>query len=123
VHVRSASTVADPYAVLPKDLVGRRSDTGVLDRVWTSDIAYPRTGQCRQRLCAVRDGCSRRSIGWGAWMLRGRVWRFQIWARAAGRGSRRPRSQSTVRLMPSVRSVSGFQPSTRPAKVGSNALA
>ena len=63
-HVRSATTVADPYAPLPKDLVGRRSDTGVLDRVWTSDIAYPRTGQCRQYLCAVRDGCSRRSIGW-----------------------------------------------------------
>ena len=38
-------------------------------------------------------------------------------------GSRMPRSQSTVRLMPSVRSVSGFQPSTRPARVGSNALA
>ena len=56
--------MADPYAPLPKDLVGRRSDTGVLDRVWTSDIAYPRTGQCRQYLCAVRDGCSRRSIGW-----------------------------------------------------------
>ena len=59
-----ATTVADPYAPLPKDLVGRRSDTGVLDRVWTSDIAYPRTGQCRQYLCAVRDGCSRRVIGW-----------------------------------------------------------
>jgi len=32
-------------------------------------------------------------------------------------------SQWTVRLMPSLRSVSGFQPSTRPARVGSNALA
>jgi len=55
--------------------------------------------------------------------VRGRVWRFQTWAGAAGRGSRRVRSQSTVRLTPSVRSVSGFQPSTRPARVGSNALA
>jgi hypothetical protein len=63
VHVRSDTTLADPYAVLPKDLVGRRSDTGVLDRVWTSDIAYPRTGQCRQHLCAVRDGCCGAAFG------------------------------------------------------------
>jgi hypothetical protein len=53
----------------------------------------------------------------------GRIWRSQATASAAGWGSRRARSQSTVRLMPSVRSVSGFQPSSRPARVGSNALA
>lgn len=45
------------------------------------------------------------------------------WALPIGCGSRMPRSQSTVRLTPSARFVSGCQPSARPARVGSNALA
>lgn len=59
-----ATTVVDLDAAVPKDLVGRRFDTGVPDRVWTSDITYLRTGQGWLYLCAVRDGCSRRVIGW-----------------------------------------------------------
>ncbi|HYB38013.1 MAG TPA: hypothetical protein VEF72_21300 [Mycobacterium sp.] len=47
-----ATTVADAYAPLPKDLVGRRFDTGVLDRVWTSATTYLRTGQGRLYLRA-----------------------------------------------------------------------
>ncbi len=59
-----ATTVVDLKAAVPKDLVRRRFDTGVLNRVWTSDITYLRTGQGWLYLCAVRDGCSRRVIGW-----------------------------------------------------------
>jgi len=32
--------VVDLDAAVPKDLVRRRFDTGVLNRVWTSDITY-----------------------------------------------------------------------------------
>lgn len=59
-----ATTVVDLDAPVPKDLVRRRFDTGALNRVWTSDITYLRTGQGWLYLCAVRDGCSRRVIGW-----------------------------------------------------------
>jgi putative transposase len=56
--------VIDLDAPVPKELVRRRFDTGELNRVWTSDITYLRTGQGWLYLCAVRDGCSRRVIGW-----------------------------------------------------------
>ena len=56
--------MVDLDAAVPEDLVKRHFDTGVLNRVWTSDITYLRTGQGWLYLCAVRDGCSRRVIGW-----------------------------------------------------------
>jgi transposase InsO family protein len=59
-----ATTVVELGAAVPKDLVGRRFDTGRLNRVWTSDITYLRTREGWLYLCAVRDGCSRRVIGW-----------------------------------------------------------
>jgi hypothetical protein len=59
-----ATTVVDLDAAVPQDLVRRCFDTGALNRVWTSDITYLRTVEGWLYLCAVRDGCSRRVIGW-----------------------------------------------------------
>jgi transposase InsO family protein len=59
-----ATTVVDLDAPVPTDLVRRRFDRGRLDAVWYSDITYLRTGEGWLYLCAVRDGCSRRVIGW-----------------------------------------------------------
>lgn len=61
---RPVTTLPDQVPHTIPDRVGRVFDRGALNLVWTSDITYLATGQGWLYLCAVRDGCSRRVIGY-----------------------------------------------------------
>lgn len=74
-----ATTVVDLDAAVPKDLVRRRFDTGVLNRVWTSDITYLGTAWILS-VVATRAvyACSSKSVNRSAGVSQPRVLRGRV---------------------------------------------
>jgi putative transposase len=58
------TTVTDPTATYPEDLVNRRFSPEGIDELWTSDLTYLRIGEGEAYLCAVRDEGSSRVLGY-----------------------------------------------------------
>ena len=60
----SVTTIQSKQKSSLADLVKRLFDQGQLNRAWMSDIIYLRTGEGWLYRCAIRDGHSRRVLGW-----------------------------------------------------------
>ena len=60
------TTVADPAAERPRDLVERRFSAPAPNRLWVADITYVRTWSGFVYVAFVTDAYSRRIVGWQA---------------------------------------------------------
>ena len=58
------TTISDPTATYPEDLVNRRFSPDGINELWTSDLTYLRVGEGEAYLCAVRDEGSSRVLGY-----------------------------------------------------------
>jgi len=63
---RRRTTVADPAAARPADLVGRRFSRPAPDRLWVADFTYVPTWPGMVYVAFVIDAYSRRILGWRA---------------------------------------------------------
>jgi putative transposase len=63
---RRRTTVADPAAGRPADLVGRRFSPPAPDRLWVADFTYVPTWSGMVYVAFVIDAYSRRILGWRA---------------------------------------------------------
>ncbi|MFF3229130.1 IS3 family transposase [Nocardia suismassiliense] len=61
---KTRTTIVDPGASFPPDLVDREFDRGRVDAVWSTDITYLSCGGIDMYLCAVRDEHSKKVLGW-----------------------------------------------------------
>ena len=60
------TTVADPAAERPRDLVERRFSASAPNRLWVADLTYVRTWSGFVYVAFVTDAHSRRIVGWHA---------------------------------------------------------